>query len=58
VSLWAPYRRVWLRVDGVRAQMVGAGDFVGDFELLADAMGSAFEAMALEEEPPEGGVDG
>jgi cytochrome c biogenesis protein ResB len=26
VSLWVPYRRLWLRVDGQRGRMVGRGD--------------------------------
>jgi cytochrome c biogenesis protein ResB len=41
VSLWIPHRRLWLRVDGQAAQMVGAGDFGRDFA-------GAFEALAAE----------
>lgn len=38
VSLWIPFRQVWLRVDRDRVQMVGAGEFTVDrFETLADA---------------------
>ncbi len=37
VSLWLPYRRLWLRVDAQQAQMVGAGDFGETFDVLAEA---------------------
>jgi hypothetical protein len=42
IALWVPHRQLWLRVDGQQAQMVGAGDIVGDlmgdFEALAEDM--------------------
>jgi len=38
VSLWVHHRRLWLRVDGQKAQMVGAGDFGDAFEPLADEL--------------------
>jgi cytochrome c biogenesis protein len=41
ISLWIPHRRLWIRVDGQTAQMVGAGDFGRD---LADS----FEALSAE----------
>jgi cytochrome c biogenesis protein len=41
VSLWVPYRRLWVRVDGDRAQMVGTGDF-------ARGVGRSFDSLASE----------
>jgi cytochrome c biogenesis protein len=36
VSLWVPYRRIWLRLEATgRAQMAGAGDWAGEFETIA-----------------------
>jgi cytochrome c biogenesis protein ResB len=36
ISLWVSHRRLWLRVDrDGRAQMVGAGDWAGDFDIIA-----------------------
>ncbi len=37
VSLWVPHRRLWLRIDGRKALMVGAGD-IGTFDVLAGAV--------------------
>ena len=37
VSLWVPHRRLWLRIDGRKATMVGAGD-LGSFDVLAAAV--------------------
>jgi cytochrome c biogenesis protein len=42
-TLWLPYRRLWLRITGSQAQMVGTGDLAGDFELLAHEMADACE---------------
>lgn len=41
IALWVPHRRLWLRVDGQQAQMVGVGDLVSDFEMLAEDMARA-----------------
>jgi cytochrome c biogenesis protein len=36
ISLWVPYRRLWVRVDSEgRAWMVGAGDWAGAFDGIA-----------------------
>jgi cytochrome c biogenesis protein ResB len=37
VSLWMPYRRLWLRIDAARVQMVGAGEFGDAFGALVEA---------------------
>jgi cytochrome c biogenesis protein len=53
VSLWVPRQRLWLRVDGKQAQMVGAGDFSdpagdpggdpgGDFKALVGEMARVY----------------
>ena len=42
VSLWVPHRRLWLRLDAQGAQMVGAGDFGGTFDDLADELARSF----------------
>lgn len=41
VSLWVPERRVWMRIDGRSTRMVGAGEFDGEFEALAQEMADA-----------------
>lgn len=41
VSLWVPHRRLWLRVDGEKAQMAGSGEWGGAFDALAGEMGRA-----------------
>jgi cytochrome c biogenesis protein len=41
LSLWVPYRRLWLRVDAQQAHMVGRGDW-----------GDAFDALVVELAPP------
>lgn len=36
ISLWVPYRRLWVRVDAEgRAWMVGAGDWTKEFDIIA-----------------------
>jgi cytochrome c biogenesis protein len=40
VSLWVPYRRLWIRVDDEgRGWMVGAGDWAGEFDAMAAEIG-------------------
>jgi cytochrome c biogenesis protein len=40
ISLWVPYRRLWFRVDDKgRACMVGAGDWAGEFDAMANEIG-------------------
>jgi hypothetical protein len=46
VSLWFPYRRLWLRLDGGRAQMVGSGDWAGDLNTLSSEIGQPCEPEA------------
>jgi cytochrome c biogenesis protein len=41
VSLWVPYRRLWLRVDAGQAHMVGTGDWGDAFDALADELAQA-----------------
>jgi len=42
ISLRVPYRRLWFRVDdGGRAWVVGAGDWAGEFDAMANEIGSA-----------------
>lgn len=50
VSLWAPRRRLWLRIDEHKAQMVGSGTFDGAFQTLAGEIAQACH--------PEGVDDG
>jgi cytochrome c biogenesis protein len=38
VSFCVPHRRLWLRMDPQQAQMVGAGDFDGAFDVLANEL--------------------
>jgi cytochrome c biogenesis protein len=45
VSLWVPRRRLWLRVDGKQAQMVGADDFYDPVGKLAGDPGADFGAL-------------
>lgn len=40
VSLWVPHRRIWLRVDGQKVQMVAMGDLT-DLEAMASEMARA-----------------
>jgi cytochrome c biogenesis protein len=49
-SLWVPRRRLWLRIDARKAQMVGSGTFDGAFQTLAGEIAQACR--------PEGAVDG
>jgi cytochrome c biogenesis protein ResB len=60
-SLWLPYRRLWLRLDGKCAQMVGAGAFDGEFEDMAGEMMAAARSTggpAGDIPLPEGDADG
>jgi len=42
ISLWVPYRRLWVRLDGEgRACMAGAGDWTGAFDTIAGEMARA-----------------
>jgi cytochrome c biogenesis protein ResB len=41
VSLWVPYRQMWLRVDAGQAHMVGTGDWGDAFDALADELAQA-----------------
>jgi cytochrome c biogenesis protein len=59
-TLWVPYRRLWLRITASQAQMVGAGDLAGSFEVLAREMARASrldqrQASDGEASEPEGG---
>jgi cytochrome c biogenesis protein len=54
VSLWVPRRRLWVRVEPQRAQMVGAGDFGGTFQALADELGRAAAAVGGSGEHTDG----
>lgn len=36
ISLWVPHRRLWLWIDGEKAQMVGTGDWADEFDTIAD----------------------
>jgi cytochrome c biogenesis protein len=38
ISLWAPYRRLWLRVDAQCVRLVGTGDWGDAFDALAGAL--------------------
>ena len=60
VSLWVPHRRLWLRVDGGRAQMVGSGDWGGAFDTLAAEISPACNPhpCGLESLGPEADSDG
>jgi cytochrome c biogenesis protein len=49
-SLWVSRRRLWLRIDDRKAQMVGAGAFDGAFQALANEIAQACR--------PEGAIDG
>ena len=55
VSLWVPHRRLWLRVEGGRVQMVGSGDWGSAFDALAAEIGFLCGRQALE---AEAGNDG
>jgi cytochrome c biogenesis protein len=44
VSLWVPHRRLWLRVDGKQAHLVGSGDFGKTFQALARRLEGATSA--------------
>jgi hypothetical protein len=51
ISLWVPYRRLWVRLDDEgTAWMAGAGDWREDFDTIAGAMTRACQ--------PEGDSDG
>jgi cytochrome c biogenesis protein ResB len=40
ISLWVPYRRIWVRVDEAgKASMAGAGDWAGEFDAVAAEIG-------------------
>ncbi|HSR35032.1 MAG TPA: cytochrome c biogenesis protein ResB [Anaerolineae bacterium] len=41
VSLWVPYRRLWLRMEGTSLQMVGSGQFNGSFDEISEAIATA-----------------
>jgi cytochrome c biogenesis protein len=49
-SLWIPRRRLWLRIDDRKAQMVGIGTFDSAFQTLAGEIAQACR--------PEGAFDG
>lgn len=42
ISLWVPHRRLWFRVDDKgRTQMVGAGDWAGEFDAIVIEIGQS-----------------
>jgi cytochrome c biogenesis protein len=60
VSLWLPHRRLWLRLDGGCAQMVGSGDWGGEFDTLSAEISHACTPQASDPETcgPEAETDG
>jgi len=53
ISLWVPYRRLWLRVDAQGVHMVGTGDLDDAFDALAGEL-----AHIRDSEEEEGETDG
>jgi cytochrome c biogenesis protein len=49
ISLWVPQRRLWLRLDGRRAQMAASADWHGEFDRLAAEV-AATSAPAVDAE--------
>jgi cytochrome c biogenesis protein len=58
VSLWVPYRRLWLRIESTSARMVGTGEFDDGFEALANEVAMAITAEAFATCQPESQADG
>jgi cytochrome c biogenesis protein len=54
VSLWMPYRRLWLRVDGQQARMVGTGDWGDAFDALVGELAQAGDPGEQEEGESDG----
>jgi cytochrome c biogenesis protein len=46
VSLWVPRRRLWLRIDGQTARVVGDGISAAEFEVLAATLAGACRPKA------------